>query len=525
MAVALPDALPPAQSTPADIKAQANESGTFSFNQFTVHLIGQALLDEAAINRVKHGAESLSDIVRNISSEIYLAGYPGVQVYYAREGDDLFVLTFPGKITEVTGDSRVSKYFSNVPGTSPTRDTDIEKARSLANTHSDRAGENVKLLLKPNQQVPGESSLVLKQQVDKPDPTSIRGEFGNPGNRFVGRHFLKLDLEHGFATGDQVSVSWNHGLTGLNNRALADDFNEQSVVWNRVTPWGIFGISGFNEDYTIQGLDNTGQPVDVNGDLQKVEGAWLYPIQKSFDSSWTANLTVDYIDKEFALASTGTLAQSQKYGSVEVGTSYAHTLLVRELPLTLGAGLAVRQGLGDDKVSNPIVLADLGYFLVRPQVSAELASVDWSASLQALMQITEDAVPEQSQWVMGGVGNVSAYLPGVAVGDSGGIVRAEFRYKALPEWRDFSLTPSVFAEYGYTKFEDPLNTPVGGGLFFVRPTSTAKLADVGLDLNLKWQDYVTLRLTYAESVDEDNVSSAVQRAADANVYFSLVVNL
>lgn len=519
MAVALPDALPPIQGNVADIQSQSNESGSFTYQQYTVHLIGNELLDAGVAQRVTRDAASLSDVVRNISSELYRSGYPAAQVHYALDGQDLYVLTLAGEITEVTGDSRVTHYFSDLAGSSPTRDTDFERARSLAKVHAKRAGENVKPVLQPDPAQPGKSALHLKTKAGEPDPVDIRGEFGNPGNRFVGRHFLKLDLDYGLPSGDQFSATWNAGLAGLNDRDDADDFDEQTLVWNRVTRWGLFGVSGFNEDYTLNLVDASGATLlQVDGDLQRVEAAWLYPIQASFRTNWTANLTVDYTDKELTPSLGGPLLQSQKYGSVEIGTSYSHTLLVSDLPLTLGGGLAVRQGLGDDKVANPIVLADLGYLLLRPQLGVELASQDWSASFKAVLQITDDVLPEQSQWVLGGNGTLSTFLPGIAVGDSGGLARLAFEYLNLPEWRDFQLVPTVFVEYGYTEFE---------GQIPLLPRSNMKpeVIDAGLDIDLKWRDDISLRLTYAESLEEDDLSAAAINAADANLYFSLVIDL
>lgn len=230
------------------------------------------------------------------------------------------------------------------------------------------------------------------------------------------------------------------------------------------------------------------------------------------------NALIDYTDKELSVSTTGDLAQSQKYGSVEAGTSLTQTYEVGDYPLTLAAGLAVRQGLGDDKVANPLVQADLGYLLFRPQLGAQIVTGNWTSQVRAVAQITSDTLPENSQWVMGGVGNVATSLPGVASGDSGALLRMSVQYDTWdvfgPDWE---FVPSVFAEYGYSKFENQL-----GGLL---PGGTPAVSDVGVEATLKWNTLVAFRLTYAEKISDENLSDATLQQSDANVYFNLVIDL
>lgn len=277
MAVALPDVLPPELAKIEEIRTQASESGTLRFQKYTIHMLGPKLIDEAALNAAASGAESLSDVVRNISAELFQAGYPAAQVRYALQGDELYILAHPGEVAAVEGNERIAPYFDGLEGRSPLMDSDLEPARSLASIHADRAGLEIKPAFVPEAGQSGKARMQLEQNGTQPDPTDIRVEFGNPGNRFVGRHFLKLDVRHGFASGDEVSVTWNEGLSGLNQADDAEDYHQQKLVWNRVSPYGIFGLSGNNTDYTI----NAGG-TEINGDLQVAELAWLYPLRASF---------------------------------------------------------------------------------------------------------------------------------------------------------------------------------------------------------------------------------------------------
>jgi hemolysin activation/secretion protein len=61
-------------------------------------------------------------------------------------------------------------------------------------------------------------------------------------------------------------------------------------------------------------------------------------------------------------------------------------------------------------------------------------------------------LPQQQQYVLGGMNSLSAYLPGVLIGDNGYFVHAALnaKYRA---W-GMPVEASIFAEYGATNFSD-----------------------------------------------------------------------
>lgn len=512
MAVLLPDALPPEQGVAEELRSRGGEVASFGFQQFQVHLLGTKVLDDADIAKATQGAQSLSDVVRNLAALYYDAGYPAAQMIYALAEPDLYVLGVLGEVSAVEGDTAVTSYFTGLATGQPLRDSDLEPRRMLATMHSDRAAEQVSARFEPDPAGGGRYRMKLDQADGTPDPTDIKVEFGNPGNRFVGRHFLTLDGRTGFSTGDEISGGWRRALTGLNEHDDAEDFNEETLGWNRVTRLGIFGIAGANTDYTL----NLGTTA-VNGDLQTAEAAWLYPLAASFNGRWTINFKVDYTDKTLTTQVGQTLIQTQKYGSAEIGTAYSHAMSVGSLPLDLTVGLSVRKGMGDDKTDNTLTAADLGYLVFRPQAAAKLGfSNDWSTRLTLAAQITSDTLPEQSQWVMGGIGNASAYLPGIGVGDSGGLARWQIDYSGLGAIAGLKISPRLFAEYSYAKYENDI--PAGS-------SGTPTVADAGIELIGEWKDLLEARLTYAESIYDKDLDDTVLDEADANLYFRLILKL
>ncbi|MDB5969238.1 MAG: hypothetical protein JWQ90_1688 [Hydrocarboniphaga sp.] len=512
MAVTLPPVLPPQQGAAEQLQQQGSEIAAFAFQNYQVHLLGTPVLSPEAAASAASGAESLSDVVRNLGALYYGAGYPATQITYGLAGQDLYVVATPGRVTSVTGPAELTPYFQHLVGTAPLTDDALEPRRALASIHADRAGMQSEPVLSSDGSADG-YTMDLRPLPDSPDPTSLKAEFGNPGNRFVGRHFLDLDIRHAFTTGDELAATWRSGLPGLNGDDDAEDYHEESLSWSRVTRWGIFGLSGRNVDYSI----DIGA-VPVNGDLQQAEAAWLFPILGNFQSRLTVNAKVDYTNKEVSLRSNGAVAQSQEYGSVEAGSAYSHIIsLGGTQHLDLDAGVAVRKGLGDDKTGEPTTLADQGYLLFRPQASARYAFDEHlSTRLDLYAQITSDTVPEQSQWVMGGLGNIVSYLPGVATGDSGGLARLQIEYKDLGDVYGLTFTPRVFAEYGYTKYENTI-----AGL----PDGTPTIADAGAELVAAYASWLEASVAYAHSFYDKDIDQQTLDDSEANLYFRLTLKL
>ena len=527
MAVTLPPVIPPQQAGVEQLQRQATESAAFNFQSYRVHVLGAAVLDGDTLASATQQAATLSDVVRKLAALYYEAGYPAAQLRYGLAGSDLYVLASPGKLASVEGPQALEPYFEDLIGLDPLTDSAFERRRVLATVHADRAGLQVEPVFRPDPS--GDAyTMTLEPVPDAPDPTRFKVEVGNPGNRFVGRHFLDLDLRHGLASGDEFNAIWRTGLKGLNDDEAADRYDEEMLSWSRVTRYGIFGLSGRNVDYRIDLRTESDRPLSrllrnllpflppntveqpIKGDIRQAEAAWAYPLAADFHSRWSVNAKIDYTHKELELRSRDTRIQNQEYGSIEAGTAYGRTIELGEQRLDLDGGLSLRKGLGDDESDQAASLADLGYLLWRPQLSARLSQGDFSTRLELYAQLTRDTVPEQSQWVLGGLGNIASYLPGVAVGDSGGLARLQFDYKLFGKGERYALVPRAFVEYGYARNEHPQ-----AGL----PGGTPTIADAGIELLFSYSSWLDASLAYAEPFHDQDIDRRTLNDAEANVYF------
>ena len=510
MPIALPAPSTPELGSAETIRGQGSAYVSAAFQQNQVHVIGPDVVSKGTLEGAISGAENLSDVVRRIQGAYYLAGYPAVRVVYALAEPDLYVQVTLGKVTKVEAPDRYLPYFDQLAGADPLTDEQLEPGRTFASLHADRAGQSAVptyvpdgdgaiLRIEPNDNGPGRSSMGLG--------------FGNPGNRFVGRHFIDWFAKHSFTTGDELRATGRYGMNGMDREDGARGYGDFSVGWGKVTPWGLLALQGRFTGYQVEaqaiGLPD---PLKLTGNIGEVELGWSGLLHSSFYSRWGVSAKVDYTRKILEFASSEDDIQQQEYGSVEAATQYSQVVRPMDLPIELSAGVAVRSGLGDNKTDQGRVQADLGYLLFKPTVGVSVRFGEYATIRTAVIaQITDDTVPEQQQWVMGGVGNIEAYLPGVASGDSGGLARVQWETDSQ-SLMGIGVVPRLFVEYGFAKFEN------GTG----DEGDKQRLADGGASLAFTRGPFEA-SVSYAESIQEKKIAKDVLHDSDANAFFRVAM--
>ncbi len=525
MPIALPAPTTPELGSADVLRSQGGDYVTASLKQNQVHVHGPEVVPKETVEMAITGAENLSDAVRRIQGVYYLAGYPAVRVVYALAEPDLYVSVSLGKVTKVEAPERYAVYFRGITSADPLTDDALEPARTLASLHADRAGQSAIPTFVPD----GDGSVLRIEPDDNgPGRSGMGLGFGNPGNRFVGRHFTDWFARHSFTTGDELLATGRYGMEGLDNNEGSDGYNEFTLGWGKVTPWGLLGLQGRNVDYqqNLAAVPPTTTSDKYTGNIRQAELGWTGLLSSNFYSRWGVGAKVDYTRKSFdgiridAPVVDGppalrheVLVQRQEYGSVELSTLYSLIVNPLDFQTELSAGVAVRSGLGSNKRDKATTLADLGYLLFRPTLGAKTKLSDLlTLRLSAIAQITSDTLPEQQQWVVGGIGNLESYLPGVASGDSGALGRVQLETSSY-EFATVKFVPAVFAEYGYAKNEKPFDGQSG---------ATQSLADGGVSLAMVRGPFEAA-VSYAESFHEKNVTKEALHDSDANLFFRVAM--
>jgi hemolysin activation/secretion protein len=152
--------------------------------------------------------------------------------------------------------------------------------------------------------------------------------------------------------------------------------------------------------------------------------------------------------------------------------------------------------------------------LVQANASAQTTlPLGISAAASVTAQMTDATLPQAQQWILGGFGNLSAWLPAVLIGDSGALARVVVSSPPF-SWSVFTITGGAYAEAGISRLEQ--RGPA--------EPYTRGLGDVGLTLSGSTTTGTSLTLTYGFPAWYRNVDGAVRESVDrnrANLYFTL----
>lgn len=515
MAIDLPPPPMPEQASLQTIDVKGAPA-VFSIELGGTHLqVFGPPLPEADLRALLAQAQTQSDAVYAVRNIYYSIGYLTARIFYALDGNQLSVFLLPQAIASVEVPEPYHDYFQPLQQ----RQLDVgalETARVLASTHADRAGEHLQLALQP---ASGGVDLLMQPAGEAPAPGSVTAGFGNPGNRFLGRYFADLAARRGFRSGDEFSVGGHYGFPKLDDKSNEADYADVSAGWSHVSPYGIFGIAGTYIDYAQQPeLEGTTVPYEFQGDIRQAEMAWQNLLSASLTHRWTLGAKLDYTWKRLLLEPLDMALQRQVYASVEASTGYRFSAVGFNRSWDFDLALALRKGLGDDGSDDPQIGADLGYWLLRPELNLSVPlTASHGLGLRLSGQWTEERLPEQQQWVLGGRKLIEAYLPGVAVGDSG--VLAHLRWEALlAEAWGFRVLPALFAEYGLARYSDTASVAAGNG-------RTCSLADLGASLSIQWRQYLSLNVSAAAPLGSTGIDKDARDDSRADVLFRIEMRL
>jgi hemolysin activation/secretion protein len=504
MTVAAPPPLTPEQGELTVIRRE-QEVGTIRFQSYRLHLLGAAdVLSAGAHVDAMDEADTLSNAVRALAQAYYDAGYPGALLRYALDGEDLYIHIDLGTLTDVRAPDSLLPYFDDLPRGTPLTDRELEPRRTLADAFADRAGLYAETALVP---VGEGRRLDISAQETDAERTHAKVAFGNPGNRFVGRYLLDIEASRTRHTGDLFKLLGSVGLSDLDDDARADEYYDATLTWSRVTPSGLFGLTGRVVDYKQPIGDTT-----IDGDLEEIQGTWSYPLAATLTTRWIFDARIDYTRKRREAQEPDLPLQNEQYPSLETGVDFTHAMIWLGKPWDFETGLTLRKGLRSSTAASS---AETDYLLWRPSARASVTLRDNLAAGAAIIaQLTSDTVPEQSQWVLGGINAIYAYLPGVAVGDSGGLAQLQLEYR-LPRFDEIEVRPRAFAEYGFVDYG--ASTPERSG-------GTVELADIGVEINARLRSWLEASLAGAVPVLDDDISAAARDDTDAGLLFRIAVS-
>ncbi|MET0210839.1 MAG: ShlB/FhaC/HecB family hemolysin secretion/activation protein [Burkholderiaceae bacterium] len=515
---------PPA-STPATVTASpvvtapAPTGATFYVDgpEYRYAVSGNNLLPQATIEAILKTAATPKAAVDAINNAFADAGYLLVVIGGQVENKLVALQIIQGRITQIDAPPEYLPFVRSLLERDDITRNQLIRETAMVDFYGQRQGVSPRPTFAKAEQVGGTKLVITEEPIPGARPWSAGLVFSNLSGRFSSRYTVGGSAAVRPGNGLELTATYNQGLPGLTSESAGASYKSGTLGASIVTPWGLYGLSYAKTDYQI---GESGAPFYPSGELEQggVNGTQIVFATPSSRVTTTQSLmhysnrqTVDIDAPErFTLV-------EQDYDVVSAGAGYNGSFSLFGQNTSFGGSVTVAKGISSP--SGTFLPADLGipdprFLLLQANASAQMAlPYDLSAGLTLTLQHSDSTLPQAQQWVLGGFGNLSAWLPAVLVGDSGLLGRATVNTSSYL-WGAFSFSGGVFAEAGVSR----MDYRARGEPY------TRGLGDIGLSVVGSTTTGTTLTLAYAVPVWYRNVNGAVRESADSNraqVYFTL----
>lgn len=476
---------------------------------------GNTLLPDSAVRSLLATSADPQAAVQALSAAYQQAGYMLVAVKAVSGGPQTaWIQVVQGQITLTRAPRGVEGFFSGLQDRQDLTRDELLRRSVLAQAYAARNGDDLHASFTPSP-TPGGSELTAEAAPRTGfRPVSGALQLGNTGTRYASRYTAGLSLAVDPGRGLEFTGNFVDGLANWSSASRGSQYKAGALGLSAITPWGIYGLSYQKTTYRI---GDVAAPLYPQGEVRSLAASGNQLLRVTDHSRLGLTEAVTHISNTQAVYGGAYQLADQNYNVASVGVQYSTSTVVAQQTGQINLGLTVNKGLTGLRGSMDIERSGAP----TPRFRSINYSLGWvqplpkGAALQMTLngQRAFDTLPSQQQWVLGGLGTLSAYFPGVLVGDSGYSGRLTLQSAAFG-WKNWSVTPSVFAETG------------GSSLAFTPPGSPRwqSLTDAGVGLTLQGPKGTTLSLVAARGIANSHVSATLRDSSHAAFFFNLQQN-
>ncbi len=546
MAIDLPPALPPTLTAVQQISPFSAVTVPYArkLGEYEIKLTGDHHLSIDEIDRLFATAQTPSQLILMINAATYNKGNLLVRLLYTSpQNGVVYIHAFQARVGEIKGSEVMKSHFGDLSGDFDLTREEFSTREILAEIQSDRSGIDYSISYEASTTVANALDLVFNESVDEEhDATDLIVQLGNQGSRFAGRYFLDLGFKHDFAGGAQLSGGYERAITEWGESRDGEDYQQVQLKLDKAYSFGLYGVEARHSEYVrdlgtvnvattaclipggllpcIPTASSTPMDVELDAEIDQIALTGNQVLSSDINHRFTLSQRLDYTDSMID-SNIGQIVQDERYASLELGATYhkaqkhGDNLLNWKLGAAVKGGISGDKGtLGSDSRSEGVAIGKrtAEFIVVKPKAEATYAiSANSNFKLGISGQISDEQLPQQQQWVLGGIDRLSAYLPGVLVGDTG--YHADFSFNHTWNFGSFSLVGGIFAEYGSAQYEN-----ASGSLGGIDLGSDSSISDAGLRATLSAWDWLEVRAVIAESLSEDNVNQELLERAEADFF-------
>lgn len=472
---------------------------------------GNTLLSGQRIHHILAQAATPQAAVGMLSKAYHKKGYFLVAVKADVERKSIHIMVVQGQITDKNIASDLGWFYAGLRGEDLT-ESSIIRRNIIADSYSTRNGQQLQVSFTPAGN-PGGSTLNV-QQAPLPDYRYVGGNllFGNYGSRYTSNYLAGGSAYIRPGAGLEIDGSYTKGISSLSKDSAGSTYYQGSVGISSVTPWGTYG---FTSQWTHYRLGQTA-PYYFTGNIASyaLNGSQL--IYANTNSRFSVNEGYTIVSNKVAILQGAYTLTKQDYDYYTMGATYSH--IMRPFGMLGSAVLDIHYNQGVSGFHGTFVKSPGAPTPKFQYLTFNLnytQGLPWgiSAQLTGNGQWAFDTLPQNQQWVVGGFGSVSAYYPGILVGDSGYSARLALQSPAAHRY-GISATSSFFFE------------TAGVTSYYLSPHQAPwqNLSDVGVSLNLNTRWGTTISVLSALPVGHSVYPASAVENLDKNridAYFIL----
>lgn len=551
MAIDLPPALPPQLTAQQEVARYSENYATVQrkIGKYELRISGEHGLTQEELNAILDKSQSPSQAILLINSSSHKKGLLLVRFFYTSPVNGVInVHAIQHRVGHIQGPDFLQRHFSSLTGDRELIRKEFQTPAILAGLRADRAGVNYTVSYEQNTQINALDLVFSEKPIDDFNPATFKAQLGNQGSRFAGRYFFDAGLTYNFSSGTEFGAGYETALTDWGEARDGKDYHRIQLQLNHPYSFGLYGIEASHAEYernitakTIQTTfcvlpllciptSNTSEsPLSLDAKIQQIALTGNQVLSSDIDHRFMLNQRIEFTDSVVNTQHSETL-QDERYATATLGANYYSASLQNNRLFTWKVGLAVEGGLGSDQGTlgsdNDSQGVTAGKRSARFVALKPTADVSYSltknsrALLSIKGQISNEQLPQQQQWVLGGMERLSAYLPGVLVGDSGYHLDAALSHRST--WGGLTLDSEFFVEYGSAQFENAAGTSPNGGTDYSIDSS---LADAGFRFTLSYREWLTLNAVAARPLDDSNISKQQLEEAEADFFVTMKITL
>ena len=415
----------------------ADSEMRFALGAASLQVQGVDLLTDADVRRAVQGSSTLSQAANALADAYERAGWRNVLVVPVDIPSQLTLVVYEAGLSQLRGAQPLQAYFEPFVGPAPISHTSFAVAARLATLHAARTGMEAGALYGRSMDEPDRVTMNLGDARTRDSGLDYQLRLGNEGNRFVGRSFASVDLSWAAPSSWRVGVGYSRAVPELGGVRGDPRYEAVSVFTDRVTRFGVVKLLTSYADYRYLGFgvpqisgpaeDPELQASALTAGLQLERFLYISP-------RWTWSAGAGVMHHEDGIEQVGTAASAlERHSAAYLSSGGNWTALeIIGRPQAL-VDLQFQQSLADQFVNT---VADTGFQVLSYRSGISVIPFGLGRlSLSYEGQQTDDALPQSAEWVLGGFDRLSAWLPGVAVGDRGTYTQLQYRIPLFVDGR------------------------------------------------------------------------------------------